>query len=74
MLARRRGVDLRSAGSGNIGATNVLRTAGVRSAVVAMCLDALKGLLAVLVAQRLTSGPATPVAAGLASVIGHIYP
>ncbi len=39
-----------------------------------MCLDALKGLLAVLVAQRLTSGPATPVAAGLASVIGHIYP
>jgi glycerol-3-phosphate acyltransferase PlsY len=39
-----------------------------------MTLDGLKGVLAVLVAQRLTSGPATPMAAGLASVIGHIYP
>lgn len=74
LLARRHGVDLRRVGSGNIGATNVLRTAGVPSAVVAMALDAVKGALAVLVAQRLTSGPATPVAAGLASVIGHIYP
>jgi glycerol-3-phosphate acyltransferase PlsY len=74
LLARRRGVDLRRTGSGNVGAANVLRTSGVRNAVVALCLDAAKGALAVLVAQRLTGGPATPVAAGLASVIGHIYP
>jgi glycerol-3-phosphate acyltransferase PlsY len=73
-LARRRGVDLRTAGSGNVGAANVLRTSGVADGVVAMCLDALKGALAVLVAQRLAAGPATPVAAGLAAVIGHIYP
>jgi glycerol-3-phosphate acyltransferase PlsY len=39
-----------------------------------MCLDAAKGAVAVLVAQRLTNGPATPVAAGMAAVIGHVYP
>jgi glycerol-3-phosphate acyltransferase PlsY len=74
LLARRRGIDLRRSGSGNVGATNVMRTTGVARAVVAMSLDAVKGAVAVLVAERLTSGPATPVAAGLASVIGHIYP
>lgn len=74
LLARRRGIDLRVIGSGNVGATNVLRTSGVAAGVAVMCLDALKGAVAVLVAQRLTEGPATPVAAGLAAVIGHIYP
>jgi glycerol-3-phosphate acyltransferase PlsY len=74
LLSRRRGVDLRRVGSGNVGATNVLRTLGVRPAVLAMMLDAVKGTIAVLVAQRLTSGVAAPVAAGLASMIGHVYP
>ncbi|MSO29586.1 MAG: glycerol-3-phosphate 1-O-acyltransferase [Acidobacteria bacterium] len=74
LLARRRGIDLRQAGSGNVGATNVLRTSGARLAVLAMCLDAAKGAVAVLVAAALTTGPATPTAAGLAAVIGHIYP
>ena len=74
LLARRRGVDLRRTGSGNVGAANVLRTSGVPNAVVAMCLDVAKGAVAVLVAQRLSGGPATPVAGGLAAVIGHIYP
>jgi glycerol-3-phosphate acyltransferase PlsY len=74
LLSRRRGIDLRVVGSGNIGATNVLRTSGVTTAVLAMCLDAIKGSVAVLVAQRVAMGPATPVAAGLASVIGHLYP
>jgi glycerol-3-phosphate acyltransferase PlsY len=74
LLARRRGIDLRLVGSGNIGATNVLRSSGVRAAVVAMVLDALKGSVAVLVAERLTGGATAPVAAGVASVVGHIYP
>lgn len=74
LLSRRRGVDLRQVGSGNVGASNVLRTSGVRTAVIAMTLDGIKGALAVLVAQRLTAGPAVPVAAGLASVLGHIFP
>jgi len=74
LLARRRGVDLRLTGSGNVGAANVLRTSGVAIAVAAMSLDAAKGAVAVLVAQRLSGGTATPVAAGLAAIIGHVYP
>jgi glycerol-3-phosphate acyltransferase PlsY len=74
LLARRRGVDLRLAGSGNVGAANVLRTSGVVNAVVALILDAAKGSVAVLLAQRLSVEPATPVAGGLAAIIGHIYP
>jgi glycerol-3-phosphate acyltransferase PlsY len=74
LLARRRGIDLRRSGSGSVGAANVLRTSGVVNAVVAMMLDAAKGAIAVLVAMRLSNGPATPVAAGLAAVIGHSYP
>jgi glycerol-3-phosphate acyltransferase PlsY len=52
----------------------VLRTLGVRPAVLAMMLDAVKGTVAVLVAQRLTNGVAAPVMAGLASMVGHVYP
>lgn len=74
LLARRRGVDLRYTGSGNVGAANVLRTSGRVDAVLAACLDAGKGAVAVLVAQRLSSEPATPVAGGIASIVGHVYP
>jgi glycerol-3-phosphate acyltransferase PlsY len=74
LLARRRGVDLRRAGSGNVGAANVLRLTGTTDAVIAACLDAAKGALAVLLAHRLTTEPTAPVVAGLAAVIGHIYP
>ena len=74
LLSRRRGIDLRRVGSGNVGAANVLRSSGLSPAVAAMLLDACKGALAVIVAQRIAGGPATPIAAGLASIIGHIYP
>ena len=78
LLSRRRGVDLRRVGSGNVGASNVLRTSGVRAAVLAMVLDGVKGAAAVLLAQRLAggaaAGAAVPVAAGVASVLGHVYP
>jgi glycerol-3-phosphate acyltransferase PlsY len=74
LLSRRRGIDLRRVGSGNVGASNVLRTSGVRIALLAMCLDSLKGAAAVLLAERLVSGSGVPVAAGVASIIGHVYP
>ena len=74
LFARRNGIDLRQVGSGNVGATNVLRTSGVPEAVIVMCLDAVKGSFAVVIADRFASGPAIPVAAGLASIVGHIYP
>jgi glycerol-3-phosphate acyltransferase PlsY len=74
LVARGRGIDLRHEGSGNIGAANVLRTTGVVAAVIVVLLDALKGSAAVLAAQMVTTGSAVPAAAGLASILGHIYP
>ena len=74
LLSQRRGIDLRRIGSGNVGAANVLRTSGVPTAILAMALDGLKGAVAVILAERVSSGPAAPMAAGIASVIGHIYP
>ena len=65
---------MRARGSHNVGASNVLRTTGVWSAVTAMFLDGIKGAVAVLIAYRLSGGMAWGVAAGLASVVGHIYP
>jgi glycerol-3-phosphate acyltransferase PlsY len=74
LLSQRHGVDLRETGSGNVGATNVLRTVGVRMAIGAMLLDAAKGTAAVLIAQRIASSVSLPVAAAVAAVIGHVYP
>jgi glycerol-3-phosphate acyltransferase PlsY len=74
LLTRRRGIDLRRVGSGSVGATNVLRTIGVRPAVLAMCLDGVKGAVAVLLAERMAIGVTAPVVAGVASVMGHAYP
>ncbi len=74
LLTRSRGLDLRSVGSRNVGAANVLRTAGVAPAVIVMVLDAAKGAVAVIVANLLTGDMNVVVAAGLAAIVGHIYP
>ena len=74
LLRRWRGIDIRRAGSGNVGAANVLRTSGVLAAVLVMALDACKGAGSVLLMQRWAGGDAAPAAAGLAAIIGHIYP
>jgi glycerol-3-phosphate acyltransferase PlsY len=65
--------DLRSIGSGNIGATNVLRTGRKDLAALTLVLDALKGTAAVLLARWLF-GDAAAVFAGMAAFLGHIYP
>ena len=65
--------DLRSIGSGNIGATNVLRTGRKDLAALTLALDALKGTAAVLLARWLF-GDAAAVFAGVAAFLGHIYP
>ena len=64
------GVDLRRVGSGNVGATNVYRTGGLRMGVAVMAADMAKGAAAVLV----VGGGTAAVAAGVAAVVGHIYP
>ena len=69
------GRDVRSMGSGNIGATNVLRTAGRSIAVVTLLLDVAKGFFAVWFAARLNaSSPLWMSAAALAVMAGHAYP
>lgn len=75
ILARRRGIrDLRRVGSGNLGASNVWRAAGATAGVLVALLDIAKGAAGVVVAERLTGGAAAPAAAGVAAVVGHIYP
>ena len=75
LLARRWGAaDLRTRGSGNLGAANVLRASGVRAGVLVAALDIAKGAASVAIAMQLSDGPVAPAAAGLAAVVGHIYP
>jgi len=74
LLARRWGADLRVVGSGNLGAANVLRASGVKAGVLVALLDVTKGAVSVLLAQRFGGNGAVPAVAGLAAIIGHIYP
>lgn len=64
--------DVRAVGSGNIGATNVLRTGSKGLAAATLVLDALKGTAAVLIGRALFDGAETFAAAG--ALIGHLYP
>ena len=70
--------DPRSYGSGNPGATNVLRSGNKLAAILTLLLDALKGVAAVLFARwmaaRLGYGDGTIALAGLAAFLGHLYP
>ena len=74
LLARRRGVDVRVSGSGNVGAANVMRTTGTGRAVLVMALDVAKGAAAVLAVQLSASDPPLAALTGAAAVVGHIYP
>jgi len=73
LLARALGVNIRQSGSGNIGATNVYRTMGRKVGVLTLVGDCLKGLIPVLVAQRLGLSDAWVAAIGLAAFLGHVY-
>jgi glycerol-3-phosphate acyltransferase PlsY len=75
ILARRWGApDLRRVGSGNLGAANVMRAAGVTAGIVVACLDIAKGALGVMIATRFSDNAAAPAAAGVAAIVGHVYP
>ena len=70
-----RGTDVRESGSGNIGATNVLRTTGRAAGVATLALDIAKGFVAVWLAAKLTDdAPEWTSLAALAVMAGHAYP
>jgi glycerol-3-phosphate acyltransferase PlsY len=75
-LAGRRfgGVDLRSVGSRNVGATNMYRVSGPRLGLAVMAIDVAKGALAVVLVSFSTLAEAELATAAVAAVAGHIYP
>jgi glycerol-3-phosphate acyltransferase PlsY len=75
LVKLRTGSDVRASGSGNIGATNVLRTTGIATGIATLVLDIAKGYFAVWIAGRLSgNNPLWMSAAALAVMAGHAYP
>lgn len=80
LIARSRGIDIREHGSGNIGATNVLRILGKKCGYLVFFLDALKGFLAVVIAHYLAAKAGVTrweligITGGLACILGHTFP
>jgi glycerol-3-phosphate acyltransferase PlsY len=74
LFARLAGVDVRRRGSGNIGATNVARTAGARLGLMTLAADVAKGAGPIVVGHAVGAGPGVLAATGLAAFAGHLFP
>jgi acyl phosphate:glycerol-3-phosphate acyltransferase len=74
LVARAKGVDIYSVGSGNPGTANVLRTVGRGAAAMVMAGDLLKGVIAAAAGQLITGDIVIGYAAGAAAVLGHCFP
>jgi acyl phosphate:glycerol-3-phosphate acyltransferase len=75
LIGRLAGIhDIRRYGSGNVGATNVLRTLGWRPALFVLALDTAKGVAGVLLARSAGGSPAWQAAGGCAAMAGHMWP
>jgi len=68
------GRDIRAEGSGNAGATNVLRSHGKKLALLVALLDVAKGVAPVLLMRLVTADPRWSAAAGFAAILGHVFP
>lgn len=73
LAGKTRGIDIRTVGSKNVGASNVFRELGRRIGITVMALDIAKGLIAVVIANLSTSSP-WPVVAAAAAILGHVFP
>ncbi len=68
-----KGIDIRTVGSGNVGATNVFRSVGRAAGVTTLLLDGFKGFLVVWLAISAVGGEAAPLIAGVSAVAGHSW-
>ena len=68
------GADIRTYGSGKLVTSNILRTAGLRVAIVVLALDVSKGVLAVFLARAISDSPVAELLAALLTMIGHNWP
>jgi len=80
LMAKAKGIDIRSVGSGNIGATNVFRALGKVPGIITLAVDCVKGLVAVLIVPNLVmrlfnldSVGSTPIICALCVILGHNY-
>ena len=73
LIGKMRGVDVRTVGAKNIGATNVVRTVGTKRGPRAFLCDFLKGFVPVLLAKKFGGEAHLPLAVGLMTVVGHMF-
>ena len=73
LIGKMRGVDVRTVGSKNIGATNVFRTVGKKWGLLAFLCDFLKGFVPVILARKFGGEAHLPLAVGLMTVVGHMF-
>ena len=75
LVGKARGIDIRTVGSGNIGATNVARALGKPWAIFVLIFDALKGFVPVYVTREILTGtsPWLVAAVGLSAIVGHMF-
>ena len=74
LLGKLRGVDVRTIGSGNVGATNVARAVGKSQGIITLIADAAKGYLPVFVALQFRQDSLTVALTAIAAFLGHLYP
>jgi len=74
LVRAKTGRDIRAEGSGNAGATNVLRSHGKKLALLVALLDVAKGIAPVLLMRLVTFDPRWAAAAGFAAILGHVFP
>ncbi|MEM1443646.1 MAG: glycerol-3-phosphate acyltransferase, partial [Verrucomicrobiota bacterium] len=73
LAGKMKGIDIRDHGSGNIGATNVLRTLGKPIGITVLVLDIFKGMIPVIIAKIVSEDSALHIATAIAAILGHNY-
>ncbi|MEM6917050.1 MAG: glycerol-3-phosphate 1-O-acyltransferase PlsY [Verrucomicrobiota bacterium] len=73
LAGKMKGIDIRDHGSGNIGATNVLRTLGKPIGITVLVLDIFKGMIPVIIAKLVSEDSALHIATAIAAILGHNY-